>query len=185
MTEPMNYREVAGYAATWGSFMTSGDPGACMYGFDETGRPQNEGHRANCLEWIEACKKIVAERPDEFDESESDDLESLRLWLESAPALEGRDWDYAFLKAEFKMYADSDIYGVAMEWFFEVGFEMDDRRLTIPADWHFRRGAMGRGRDITEHPAAIIVGATDDALEQFGNLLSRYVDRIKHAGKDY
>lgn len=184
MTEPMNYREVAGYAATWGSYMTSGDPGACMYGFDETGRPQNEAHRAQCLEWIADCKKVVAERPDEFDEDESDDLESLRLWLESAPALEGRDWDYAFLKAEFKMFSDSDIWGTTVEWFLETALEMYDRGIAVPEEWHFRTGS-GRGRDINEHPASTLAGATNEALEQFGKLMSRYYNLLKRAGKDY
>jgi hypothetical protein len=32
-------------AAEWSSYMSSGDPGACMYGFDETGAVQSEAHR--------------------------------------------------------------------------------------------------------------------------------------------
>ncbi len=44
-------------AAEWGSYMTSGDPGAVMYGFDERGVMQSEEHRANVIAWCENCKK--------------------------------------------------------------------------------------------------------------------------------
>jgi hypothetical protein len=37
------------YAAQWGSFIRNGDPGACLYGFDESFRVQSEAHRADCL----------------------------------------------------------------------------------------------------------------------------------------
>lgn len=43
----MSPRAAWGYAASWGSMMTGGDPGACMYGFDERFTVQSEQHRAD------------------------------------------------------------------------------------------------------------------------------------------
>jgi hypothetical protein len=40
-------------AAQWGSLIRAGDPGACMYGFNEKGLVQSEAHRAACLDWID------------------------------------------------------------------------------------------------------------------------------------
>ena len=41
-------------ASQWGSFISTGDPGACFYGF-HTGdaRPQSEAHREQCLAYID------------------------------------------------------------------------------------------------------------------------------------
>jgi hypothetical protein len=47
-------------AAQWGSLMTAGDSGGCMYGFDERGVVQNEGHRADCIAYIEKqCREAA------------------------------------------------------------------------------------------------------------------------------
>lgn len=41
-------------ASQWGSYMESGDPGACFYGFPvNDGRPQDQEHRHACLNYIE------------------------------------------------------------------------------------------------------------------------------------
>lgn len=42
-----------GAAAQWGSFIAAGDPGACMYGFDERGTVQTEEHRKACLAYLD------------------------------------------------------------------------------------------------------------------------------------
>lgn len=37
----------------WGSYIHSGDPGACLYGFHvDDARPQNEEHRRACIAYI-------------------------------------------------------------------------------------------------------------------------------------
>ncbi len=42
-------------ASQWGSFMSSGDPGACLYSFRfNDGRPVSEQHRAQCLAYLES-----------------------------------------------------------------------------------------------------------------------------------
>ena len=73
------------YAAEWGSYMTSGDPGACMYGFDERGKVQSEDHRSACLRWIDnECVPMVKARPADFDPDELEKLADLREYLEHA-----------------------------------------------------------------------------------------------------
>lgn len=41
-------------ASQWGSFMSTGDPGGCLYGFHlGDGRPVNEAHRKACLDYLD------------------------------------------------------------------------------------------------------------------------------------
>lgn len=81
------------YAATWGSYMTGGDPGACMYGFDERFTVQSEEHRAACLRWIdEHCVPAVKRSREtiwvdlysDYDDDELDKLAELRSMVEQA-----------------------------------------------------------------------------------------------------
>lgn len=65
------------YAAEWGSFMTNGDPGACMYGFDESFLVQSESHRAECLAWIAGCKADVKASPSTYESSDKAKLRQL------------------------------------------------------------------------------------------------------------
>jgi len=73
------------YAATWGSLMTSGDPGACMYGFDESCLPQSEEHRADVLAWVEKCRAIVEADPDSYDSDELAKMDSFVRYIRQAP----------------------------------------------------------------------------------------------------
>lgn len=76
-------------AAEWGSFMHAGDPGACMYGFDERGCVQNEAHRQACLAYIDTeCREaadvnIRAREPGA--ENQHRELDELRAYLATAP----------------------------------------------------------------------------------------------------
>lgn len=73
------------YAAQWGSYMHGGDPGACMYGFDEHFRVQSEGHRRDCLRWIEQCRQDVIDSPADYDPDELDKLAQLEAAVRDAP----------------------------------------------------------------------------------------------------
>lgn len=76
------------YAATWGSYMTGGDPGACMYGFDERFTMQHEAHRQQCLDWIDdRCVPLVQAHPEweEYEDDELDQLAALRAAVVAAP----------------------------------------------------------------------------------------------------
>lgn len=77
------------YAASWGSFIRSGDPGACMYGFDERFRVQSEAHRQACLAWIETeCRPEVLAHPEQFDTDELDQMAAFVEALKEAPVNE-------------------------------------------------------------------------------------------------
>lgn len=72
-------------AASWGSYMRSGDPGACMYGFHETGRPQSEAHRADCLAYILDAQADVLTRPELYEPGDATELQELAEYLKTAP----------------------------------------------------------------------------------------------------
>lgn len=74
-------------AASWGSFFTSGDPGACMYGFDERGCVQSEQHRQACINWIVDDCRPAADQNDDPDERETNfaQLDALLDYLKTAP----------------------------------------------------------------------------------------------------
>ena len=71
-------------AAQWGSYMRSGDPGACMYGFDERGTVQSEQHRANCLAYIDGeCRAAAALNDNPAQDNR--ELDELRAYIAAAP----------------------------------------------------------------------------------------------------
>ena len=73
----MDSYEAYEYAAQWGSYMRDGDPGACMYGFNEDFKVQSEEHRSQCIAHIECCKALVRMEPEEYDPDELDKLDEL------------------------------------------------------------------------------------------------------------
>ncbi len=75
----MKPMEAYEYAASWGSFLRSGDPGACMYGFNSDCRPQSEEHRQAVIEWMKQCRLNVTSRPEDFDD---DELEKMDAFIE-------------------------------------------------------------------------------------------------------
>lgn len=85
--QAMSPRAAWGYAAQWGSMMTGGDPGACMYGFDERFHVQSEQHRADCLAWLDGCEAEVRAHPEreEYAADELDQLAALRAAIVAAP----------------------------------------------------------------------------------------------------
>lgn len=90
-TARMSPKEAWLYAASWGSYMTSGDPGACMYGFDERFHVQSEAHRAQCLEQMADNRARVVEHPDDYDAGELASLDAFVMALKAAPNDESED----------------------------------------------------------------------------------------------
>lgn len=81
-------------AAAWGSYISNGDPGACLYGFRAGGSPpQSPAHRDACLAHIdEVLLPSVRDRvvdatgsgaSTDADRTDLADLERLRRWLSS------------------------------------------------------------------------------------------------------
>lgn len=82
---PKQFWEIA---EQWGSMLTGGDPGACMYGFDKRGVVQSEEHRQDCLRYIKTeCRKAadvnVAAGDDPADQHPQ--LDALVEYLKTAP----------------------------------------------------------------------------------------------------
>lgn len=70
-------------AAQWGSYLRNGDPGACMYGFDERGLVQSERHRTTCIDYLtEHCKP--AARNLDNPKAELATIDSLIAYLRTA-----------------------------------------------------------------------------------------------------
>ena len=81
----MTKQEAWFYAASWGSYIHSGDPGACMYGFNESFHVQSEEHRRHCLDWIEReCRPDVIARPQDYDLDELAQMDAFVVALEAA-----------------------------------------------------------------------------------------------------
>lgn len=81
----MTPKDAHAYAAQWGSYVRSGDPGACFYGFSpEDFAVQSEAHRADCLRYLEDCKECVKLNPKWFDVDELEKLGDLGRAIEGA-----------------------------------------------------------------------------------------------------
>jgi hypothetical protein len=81
----MGPKEAWLYAAQWGSAMTTGDPGALMYGFSEDFQVQSEQHRVDCLAYVAECRGFVVANPSNYDADELDKLDALAEALKLAP----------------------------------------------------------------------------------------------------
>lgn len=99
--------------AQWGSAQTAGDPGACLYGFDEHGLMQSEQHRADCLEQLELLRKTQAEL------GATDDVKELTALIDYAKAA-------PVAGASLDLDSFTDAYLEAMLWSSSVGLEEND-----------------------------------------------------------
>ena len=78
-------------ASQWGSFTNNGDPGACMYGFDEKGMVQDQAHRQACINYIkEHCRNAAdANLAAGCDPAEQHPrLDMMLDYLKNAPSME-------------------------------------------------------------------------------------------------
>lgn len=75
--------QVSSIAASWGSHMTGGDPGGCMYNFGQDGLLVNEVHRKRCLEYIDQeCIPLLSREG--YTRAEAEELHALRRYIETA-----------------------------------------------------------------------------------------------------
>lgn len=65
------------YAAQWGSYICDGDPGACMYGFNEDFLVQSESHRADCIAEMEQNRARVESEPHYYEDDEIEQIDAL------------------------------------------------------------------------------------------------------------
>lgn len=78
MIKPLPPTDACAYAAQWGSYMRSGDPGACLYGFTEKFTVQHEAHRQACLTEMTARRGLVLTNPARYD---PDELATMDRWI--------------------------------------------------------------------------------------------------------
>jgi hypothetical protein len=101
-------------AAEWGSFNNSGDPGACLYGFDEKGLVRSEDHRRDCIEHINGeCRKAAAANgaAGEDEVEQNSQLDALLEYLAAAPVAgampELDEFTQGYIQAALYTSADS------------------------------------------------------------------------------
>jgi len=77
-----------------------------------------------------------------------------------------------------------DPWGTAMSAFFDVCEELYRQGEYIPFEWQFSAGAAGVG-DPDTYFAKEIEGSNPDELIKFGNLMHRYTEMLRRAGRSY
>jgi hypothetical protein len=82
----MTGREFWERAAQWGSYMRAGDPGACLYGFDERGYVQSEDHRQACIRYLDGDCRAAA-KLNEDPVSDNREIDALIEYLRCCPSL--------------------------------------------------------------------------------------------------
>jgi hypothetical protein len=173
------------YAASWGSFISSGDPGACLYGFDERFRVQSEEHRADCLAEMERNRAHVVATPADYEAGELDKLDSFvealkAAKLESEPgALDGCDeFTAAYIEALFFTDSAADA---------ETAAEFAEREADGGAEGRFPSGACAD--DIAPESLARIVRDCAAFQAQAADLLAAAYQRpgydAARAGHDF
>lgn len=77
-------------ASQWGSYMTSGDPGAVFYSFPcNDARPQDEAHRVACILYTDDCLTKVDPAGSDEDVADYAALKALRDFFVRSPYADG------------------------------------------------------------------------------------------------
>jgi len=123
-------------------------------------------------------------------------IEQYRAWMEQwrAGRLRRYTSGYQELYETATMYAgDGDVWGWGMSWFFATAHVLHHMTDTdIPAEWQYRHGIGCDGtrwRDDAETDEAASLYesgiVTDADLIAFGDVINRYLDWCRMAGRDY
>lgn len=179
----MEQSEIWEYAATWGSFMRAGDPGACLYGFDETGRVQSEDHRADVIAEMVKNRAYVVANPDQYDADELTQIDAFIEAIKVAPCIVTPHLTCKDLIHEFRLTNDGDSWGTAMAWLWAVSAELTERGGDVA--WNYSTGAGGNVREFDRYEAMVCLEATTEALERFGKMLDRLTTLLDKAGMSY
>jgi hypothetical protein len=97
------------------------------------------------------------------------------------------DYDYAGIKAEFKLMFDpGDPWGSTMLWWFAIADSLlFTHDVAPPQHWQFRPSPLGPSNEPEQYETEIVDNTDPDALVRFGNLLTRYAAFLKRAGMNY
>jgi len=97
-------------------------------------------------------------------------------------------YNYKDIKSEYKLTSDGDSWGHCLCWLFAIADEIYFNRcdeISVPDKWQFRPSCIGPSNDPESYETEIVEGTETHDLLQFGQVLHRYADRLKRAGKDY
>lgn len=93
---------------------------------------------------------------------------------------------YDNLKQEFRLTDSGDSWGSVMAWWFAVADEIYfGRDFEVPGEWRFRPSPLGSQNDPEMYETECVREASDEALQRFGAVLTRYASMLRAAGKDY
>jgi len=94
--------------------------------------------------------------------------------------------EYKDIKADYMLSCDGDGFGNCMAWLFPIAIELDLRESTdVPADWQYRAGALGSHHEPDCYVAECLQNYSDETIQQFGNVLSRYQSKLHAADMSY
>jgi len=98
---------------------------------------------------------------------------------------------YKHIRAEYNMMDDGDVWGTALEWHFacaDILYHYDPDM--VPASWQFRHGPLCEGiengyeQDMMDDLLDEGIVDTDD-IRAFGNVMERYLNILRKAGRSY
>jgi hypothetical protein len=78
-----------------------------------------------------------------------------------------------------------DPWGTTMGWFFRVADCLYFRDVDIPDEWKFRPSPCGSQNEPDDFVVQVIEAEDNETLLRFGNLMHRFCDVLKKAGRDY
>lgn len=101
------------------------------------------------------------------------------------------DYTYKDLKSEYKMFEDSgDKWGSALGAHFDLCAELDHRAerdgVEAMRSWQYRAPAtLDDHREKDSYYYDLYIGTSSADLVKFGDLLSRYTEKLAAAGHSY
>lgn len=91
-------------------------------------------------------------------------------------------------RQEFKIFGHTDVWGNAMEAWFECAGRLYVNGADIPGEWEFSPCASPEPEDNCEEDSyfyELFKESTNEELLEIGNLLFRYCQFLKFKGVDY
>ena len=95
-------------------------------------------------------------------------------------------YNFADMKAEFRITHDGDDWGHVMQWLFSIADEIYfNRDFPVPVDWEFQPSILGPSNDPDDYTTEIVSNADDESLLRFGVMLNRAAACLRAKGKSY
>lgn len=92
---------------------------------------------------------------------------------------------YKEFKNEFALVCAGDLWGTALDAWFEIAGRMNRRGLPIPAEWQYRPAMGTDGTDKESYWYSLFARCGNKQLQHFGTLMFRYCQLLKRHNRDY